>query len=128
MHEQDLAILKSLVAVIWNDGKFADEERDYLEGLLSGFGASESEANDVREYAKTPRTIHDIALPDLSMDDRKVLLNHAVVLSLIDAEQTDGEKAFITQLAEYLHVPESESQAIIQAAEARTKRLVGLAS
>ena len=30
MHEQDMAILKSLVAVAWADGHFAAEEREQL--------------------------------------------------------------------------------------------------
>ena len=33
MHEQDMAILKSLVAVAWADGHFAAEEREHLEAL-----------------------------------------------------------------------------------------------
>ena len=44
MHEQDKAILKSLVAVAWADNRFASEEKEMLEALISAFNASDEEA------------------------------------------------------------------------------------
>ncbi len=124
MHEQDMAILKSLVAVAWVDGQFASEEREHLDALISAFGATESEATEVRDFAAIPRTLDDIPLTDLSADDRRTLLNHAVVLTHIDGEQTDTEKAFVTDLSALLRIPEPESTRIVEAAEARVKRLL----
>ena len=124
MHEQDMAILKSLVAVAWIDGKFASEEREHLDALISAFGATEAEAAAVREFASTPRTLDDIPITDLSADDRRTLLNHAVVLTHIDGEQTSGEKAFVGELKDLLRIPETESARIVEAAEARVKRLL----
>lgn len=124
MHEQDMAILKSLVAVAWIDGKFASEEREHLEALISAFGATEGEAATVREFAATPRTLADIPITELSKDDRRTLLNHAVVLTHIDGEQTGVEKAFVGELKDLLRIPESESALIVEAAEARVKRLL----
>ena len=37
MHEQDRAILKSLVSVAWADGRVSDEETEILEALLQSF-------------------------------------------------------------------------------------------
>ncbi len=124
MHEQDMAILKSLVAVAWVDGQFASEEREHLDALISAFGASESEAAAVRDFAAMPRTLDDIPLTDLSADDRRTLLNHAVVLTHIDGEQTDSEKTFVNDLSALLRIPEAESTRIVEAAEARVKRLL----
>lgn len=124
MHEQDMAILKSLVAVAWVDGKFANEEREHLDALISAFGATESEAAAVRDFAASPRTLDDIPLTDLSADDRRTLLNHAVVLTHIDGEQTGAEKTFVTNLSSLLRIPEQESVRIVEAAEARVKRLL----
>lgn len=124
MHEQDMAILKSLVAVAWADGHFASEEREHLEALISAFGANETEAAAVREYASTPRTILDIPLSELSADDRRTLLNHAVVLTHIDGEQSATEQQLITDLSSHLRIPEHESQLIVSAAESRVKRLL----
>ena len=77
MHEQDMAILKSLVAVAWIDGQFASEEREHLDALINAFGATEAEAAAVRDFASTPRTLADIPLTDLSADDRRTLLQPA---------------------------------------------------
>jgi tellurite resistance protein len=116
--------LKSLVAVAWVDGQFASEEREHLDALISAFGASESEAAAVRDFAAMPRTLDDIPLTDLSADDRRTLLNHAVVLTHIDGEQTDSEKTFVNDLSALLRIPEAESTRIVEAAEARVKRLL----
>lgn len=124
MHEQDMAILKSLVAVAWADGRFAAEEREHLEALISAFGATEAEAAMVREWASTPRTLADIPLSDLSRDDRRTLLNHAVVLTHIDGEQSADEKELLGNLKGYLRIDEAEAQGIVDSAEARVKRLL----
>lgn len=124
MHEQDKAILKSLVTVAWADGKFANEEKEMLEALIAAFGATEAEAQEIREYAASHRSLDDIPITDLSAGDRRTLLNHAVVLTFIDGRQTEDEKKLIHQLAEKLRIGEEESRDIIQAAEARAKRLL----
>lgn len=124
MHEQDMAILKSLVAVAWADGRFAAEEREHLEALISAFGATEAEAAQVRAWAATPRTLADIPLSELSRDDRRTLLNHAVVLTHIDGEQTHDEKELLANLKGYLRIDETEATRIVESAEARVKRLL----
>jgi tellurite resistance protein len=124
MHDQDKAILKSLVAVAWADGQFAAEEREHLEALISAFGANGVEADEVRDWAKTPRTLTDIPLTELSRDDRRALLNHAVVLTHIDGEQTAAEKELLQGLRGFLRIDEEEAAPIIAAAEARVQRLL----
>lgn len=124
MHEQDMAILKSLVAVAWADGRFAAEEREHLEALISAFGATDAEAEQVRQWAATPRTLADIPLSDLSRDDRRTLLNHAVVLTHIDGEQSADEKELIGNLKGYLRIDDDEASRIVSSAEARVKRLL----
>jgi tellurite resistance protein len=126
MHDQDRAMLRSLVAVAWADGKFASEEKEMLEALISAFGATDAEADEIREYAATPRTLDDVPLTDLSSDDRRTLLNHAVVLTFIDGVQHEHEKALIISLASRLRINETEATRIIEAAEARAKRLLEL--
>ncbi len=126
MHEEDMAILKSLVVVAWVDGRVADEEKEHIEALINAFGASEAEAEAVREFAKTPRTLADIPITELSADDRQTLLNHAVVLTYIDGVQSDEEKQIITDLRAALRIPDTLASHIVSAAEARVKRLLQL--
>src|SRR5262249_28600169 len=100
MREDNMAIVKSLVSVAWADGEFADKEREMVEALISAFEATEEQAAEIRKYAEEKRTLNDILEFDLSDDDRRVLLQHAVLLTWVDGEQHEQEKAFITDLCE----------------------------
>ncbi len=126
MHDQNLAILKGLVSVAWADGRVADEEKEVIEALLQAFEASPSEIAEVRKYAETHRSLDDIPLTDLSYDDRRVLLQHAVLLTYIDGEQHEKEKKLIEELCEKLRIPGVEAKGLIAAAEERAKKFLGL--
>jgi uncharacterized tellurite resistance protein B-like protein len=126
MHEQNLAILKSLVTVAWADGVYAEPEKEMVEALISAFEASDDEAKEIRAYAAEKKTIEDIPLTDLSTDDRRLLLQHAVLLSYIDGEQAEAEKKYIGALCEKLRIPDDEAKALVDAAEGRAKRFLNL--
>jgi tellurite resistance protein len=126
MHEQDTAILKSLVSVAWADGRVSTEETDVLEALLQAFEVSDDEAAQIREYARSPRTLADIPLSDLSADDRRILLQHAVLLTFIDGEQSPEEKSLLGELCEKLRIPADEAKGLLGAAEGRAKRFLDL--
>lgn len=126
MHDQNMAILKGLVSVAWADGRVADEELEVIEALLQAFNATPSEAAEVRSYAKTQRTLDDVPVTDLSYDDRRVLLQHAVLLTHIDGEQAEAEQQLIDGLCERLRIPSVEAKGIIFAAEERAKEFLNL--
>ncbi len=126
MHEQDLAIVKGLVSVAWADGRVTAEENEVIDALLDAFNASPSDKVEVKSYAKTERTIDDIPLTELSYDDRRVLLQHAVLLTFIDGEQHDKERQLLEQLCVRLHIPRPEAVGIIQAAEERARGFLKL--
>jgi tellurite resistance protein len=126
MHDQDMAILKGLISVAWADGRLADEEMEVIEALLQAFGSTPSEANEVRNYAKIERTLTDIPITDLSHDDRRVLLQHAVLLTFIDGEQHTKERKIIEDLCESLRIPSVEAKGIVAAAEERAKSFLHL--
>jgi tellurite resistance protein len=126
MHEQDIAIVKSLVSVAWADGKVTFEETEVLEALLQAFEANSQEANEIREYAKQKRSIDDIPLTELSAEDRRALLQHAVLLTFIDGEQAPEEKKMLEELCTKLRIPAEEAPNLIAAAEGRAKRFLDL--
>ena len=126
MHDQDLAIVKGLVSVAWADGRVADEEKQVIEALLEAFSATPSEAREVRLYAETERTIDDVPITELSYDDRRLLLQHAVVISYVDGEQHEKEKQILDALCERLRIPDVEAKGIIGAAERRAKSLMDM--
>lgn len=126
MQEQEYAIVRALVPVAWADGVFAEKEREILDALLDAYAASEVQKAELREYAKEQRGLEDIDLQELSAADRRVLLQHAVLVSLADGEQHPSEAAFLTALADKLRVPADEAKAVMADAETRAKRHLGL--
>ena len=126
MQEHQEAMLKSLVAVAWADGRLEGEEHEVIEALLSAFDVAGDDAEKIREYAKTPRTLADVPLTDLGAEDRRVLLQHAIILTYIDGHQSDDEKKLIDELVVKLRLPAEEAKELLEAAEGRAKRLLEL--
>jgi tellurite resistance protein len=123
---EEEAMVKSLVAVAWADGKMEDEESEVIEALLSAFEIKGDDAKEVREYAKTPRTLEDVPLTELSAHDRRLLLQHAVIVTYIDGRQTDDEVKVLEQLVAKLHIPEEEAKQLLEIASQRARRLLDL--
>jgi uncharacterized tellurite resistance protein B-like protein len=126
MHEQEFAIVRALVPVAWADGEFADKEKEMLEALLDAYQATDDEKKQLREYAKEKKTLEDINLQDLSASDRRVLLQHAVLLTFADGHQAAAESKFLDDLAAKLKVPTEEAKAVISEAETRAKKNLNL--
>src|ERR1700719_4734080 len=99
MHEQDIAIVKALVPVAWADGEFAEQEMETIDALLDAYSATDEEKKSLKAYARERRTLDDIQLQDLSADDRRVLLQHAVLLSFADGNQSPDEVDILEKLA-----------------------------
>lgn len=122
MQEETFALIQALVPVAWADGDFADKEKEMLDAFLEAYGATDDEKKRLHEYAKEKRTIDDINLQDLSAADRRVLLQHAVLLSFADGVQHPAESKLIAELATKLRIPADEAKAVIAEAEARAKK------
>ena len=126
MQEHQEAMLKSLVAVAWADGRVEEEESEVIEALLAAFEIGGDDADSIREYAKTSRSIDAIPITDLSATDRRQLLQHAVILTYIDGEQSTEEVGLLNALVEKLRIPEDEASELLKYAEQRAKRLLEL--
>ena len=126
MQEHQEAMLKSLVAVAWADGRVEEEESEVIEALLAAFEIGGDDADSIREYAKTSRSIDDIPITDLSATDRRQLLQHAVILTYIDGELSTEEVGLLNALVEKLRIPEDEASELLKYAEQRAKRLLEL--
>lgn len=122
MQEETYALIQALVPVAWADGHFADKEKEMLDALLDAYEATPEEKKRLQEYAKEKRTLDDINLQDLSAGDRRVCLQHAVLLSFADGEQHGAESKLIADLAAKLRIPADEAKSVIAEAEARAKK------
>ncbi|MEO8877149.1 MAG: TerB family tellurite resistance protein, partial [Polyangiaceae bacterium] len=116
MHEQDMAIVKALVPVAWADNVYDAKEKETIEALLEAFDATDDEKKELRDYAAERKTIDDINLQDLSADDRRLLLQHAVLLTFVDGEQGEEEKAFLVKFVEKLKLPDEEAKELVEIA------------
>lgn len=126
MHDQDMAIVKALVPVAWADGVFADGEKQVLDALLDAYRASDEEKAVVHEYAETPRTLEDIDLQELSSDDRRVVFQHAVLLSFADGDQSPEEVTLLEGLAQKLRIPDDERKELMTTGAERAQKYLHL--
>ncbi len=126
MHPENMAIVKALVSVAWADGDYGAKEREMVDALLEAYKATPEDVETLHAYAATPKKLSDLPLEELSVDDVRVLLQHAVLLTFIDGVQDDREIAFVRELAKHLAIPEDEANALITTAEARALRHIGL--
>src|SRR5580698_3548486 len=126
MHQEDTAIVKALIPVAWADGVFADREKEMLDALLDAYSATDREKEIVHEYAETRRTLDDIDLQELSADDRRVLFQHAVLLSFADGAQSADEVTLLEELARKLRLPDAERLELMKAGAERAKKYLHL--
>ena len=97
-----------------------------LDALLDAYGATDKEKEIIHEYAEERRTIDDIELQELSADDRRVLLQHAVLLTYADGDQSPEETDLLDALSKRLRIPDEEAQTLIGAAGDRAKKYLHL--
>jgi uncharacterized tellurite resistance protein B-like protein len=126
MHEQDIAIVKALVPIAWADGEFAAQEVETIDALLDAYRATDEEKRAVKEYAKQRRTLDEIDLQELSADDRRVLLQHAVLLSFADGKQSPEEEELIQRLVTKLKIPDAEAKTVMRGAAERARKFLHL--
>lgn len=113
MTPAEMRVLKSLVAVMWADGKVEGSESSVLEGLIAGFGATDAEEAEVLDWAKTARSLDDVPLSELTQEDRELLLGNAALITVADGEQSSSEKEVLQRLVQLLGFSEAKAQEII---------------
>jgi len=126
MQPHEEAILKSLVAVAWADGRVDGDESEVIDALLEAFGVDGEPADELRAYAKEERSIDDIPLTELSATDRRMLLQHAVIVTWVDGEQHEREIEVLDKLVARLKLPDEEAKTLREAASDRAKRMLEL--
>ncbi len=125
MHAQDLAVIKALVPIAWADGDFADREKEMLSAVLDAYAASEAERKEVLHYADTKKTLDDIDLSELSASDRRIVLQHAVVMSFVDGHQDESERVMLKELARKLRIPDTEAKTLLESGAERARKNLG---
>jgi tellurite resistance protein len=113
-------IVKSLIAVAWADGRMESLEASVIEGLLTGFDASDEEEAELLDYARTRRTLEaDVPLAELDPADRELLFANAALLTRADGEESSSERAVLEKLALLLGLDRELCEQIQGAVERR---------
>ena len=121
-------LLKLLVALAWADGRVRAEEMEVIEAMLDTFRVDAEAAAEVREFARTPRTLDDVEVDGITVDDAGLVLYQAVLLTFIDGEQTDTEIRLLEQFMEKIGLTREEAAPIMERATARAKNLLAVLS
>ena len=113
--------IQALIAVAWADGRVGDDEKEVIETLLDAYGLAADEADKIRAWAATRRTLENLDLAGLEEVDGILLLQQAVFVTYIDGVQTDQELAILRELGQKLGLGQSRATELIQATTARAK-------
>ena len=122
--ETQKKLFKVLVALAWADGKVDAEEMEVVYAVLDTFGADARTVAEVVEWAKTPRTLDNVDLNGLSVEDAQLVLYQAVLLTFIDGEQSEKEVTLLNEFVGRLGVDKDAADSILSNATARAKELL----
>lgn len=117
-------ILRLLIALAWADGRVDEEELEVVEALLDAYNASADDAAELRAWAKEPRSLDDVDTAGLSVSDAELALQHGVLLTYIDGEQTAEEVELIDKFIDKLGLPAELAQPILESAANFAKQLL----
>jgi tellurite resistance protein len=117
-------VLKLLVALAWADGRVDEEEIEVVNALLDAYGAADEEAEELRGWARKPRSLDDVDVSDLTVADTEQALQHAVLLTYIDGEQTDKEVELLDAFCTKLGFSKEAAAPILEAADGWAKSLL----
>jgi tellurite resistance protein len=117
-------VLKLLVALAWADGRVDEEEIEVVNALLDGYGANDEEAEEIRAWAKKPRSLDDVDVSDLTVSDTELALQHAVLLTYIDGEQSAKEVELLDAFCAKLGFSKEAAAPILEAADGWAKSLL----
>lgn len=117
-------LLKLLVALAWADGRVVDEEMEIVKAVVDAFDADRATRDEVLEWAKTPRTLDDVDVAGLTVDDAELVLFQAVLLTYIDGDQSEKEVALLNSFIGKLGLSKERADLVLARATARAKVLL----
>lgn len=113
--------LRALVAVTWADGRVEQEEKEILDSLIDAYGIHEDDANAIREWAATKKTLDEIDLEGLEEPDRVAILLQSVFVTYVDGVQSDKEVELLRDLGKRLGFAEKRIEDLIRVGSERAK-------
>ena len=119
--------LKSVLICANGDGKLAPEERDWVVGFASAFGASDSLVEELKTYEATEDIETVISVAVEADGSRRYLVYEAIKACSADGEYSSPERATVAKMAAKLGISDDVVKQIeeicIEEAKLREKRL-----
>jgi uncharacterized membrane protein YebE (DUF533 family) len=119
--------LKSILVCASGDRTLAPEERDWVVGFASAFGASDSLVEELKSYKADEDIEKVISNAPVANASRRYLVYDAIMACSADAEYSDQERATITKMAAKLGISQDTVEQIekicIEEIKLREKRV-----
>jgi len=117
-------VLKLLVALAWADGRVDQEELEVVGALLDAYGAGKDDTERLLAWAREPRDLDDVDTSDLSVSDTELALQHGVLLTFIDGEQSEKEIELLDKFVAKLGLSKELAAPILESATGWAKSLL----
>jgi len=120
--------IKSMLICVNGDGTLAPEEREWVVGFASAFGASDSLVEELKSYKADDEDIEKVIsnAPEANAS-RRYLVYDAIMACSVDGEYSDQERATITKMAAKLGISQDTVEQIekicIEEIKLREKRV-----
>ena len=125
--EEYNSYLKSLLICANGDGTLAPEERDWVVGFASAFGASDSLVEELKSYKADEDIEKIISSTPVANASRRSLVYNAIMACSADGEYSDPERATITKMVAKLGISQDTVEQIericLEEIELREKRV-----
>jgi tellurite resistance protein len=126
-HEDYNSYLKSILICANGDGTLAPEERDWVVGFASAFGAPDSLVEELKSYKADEDIEKMISNTPSANASRRFLVHDAIMACSADGAYSDLERATITKMAAKLGISQDTVEQIericIEEIELREKRV-----
>ena len=108
-------LVRTLACVMWADGNASPPERRIVEQVVDELGPSIAERAEISAWLdRDCSTLDDVAIEHLDLDEKQVLLTHAVVLTMADDVQLPSEKQMLAAIIERLALPDDLVRTIFE--------------
>ena len=108
-------IVRALACVMWSDGNASPQERRIIDQVVDEFSPSTDERIELNAWLESDcSTLDDVQLENLALDEKQVLLTHAVVLTMADDVQLPSEKEILSKIMSRIALPDEIVQTIME--------------
>ncbi len=126
-HEEYKSYIKSMLICANGDGTIAPEERDWVVGYASAYGAPDSLVEELKSYKADEDIEKMISNTPAANASRRFLVYDAIMACSADGEYSDPERATITKMAAKLGISQDTVEQIekicLEEIELREKRV-----